>query len=265
MLKFIASQVKVPLFFKISSSSSFFFFVGTSSSSLHDFNHPLDSLTLSELTQVKTIVKNSYFPLNVTFHYVGLNEPDKQLVLSWLSSNKTLPRQAIVITRIDQKTHEIIIDLSSVSILSNKIYYGHGYPMLTLQEQTNANKLPLSYPPFMSSIKKRGLKLKEVACQGFPVGWYGEKRNSTNRMVKVMCYYSDGTANLYMRPIEGITIIVVLDQMKIANYIDRLMVPVTKANGTDYIGTKQRSSKSNSIKIVQPDGPSFTLDGNTVR
>ncbi|KAG5588228.1 hypothetical protein H5410_048662 [Solanum commersonii] len=140
--------------------------------------------------------------------------------------------------------------------------------MLTLQEQTATDELPLSYLPFISSIKKRGLKLKEVACQGYPVGWYGEKRKSTNRMVKVICYYLDGTINLYMRPIEGITIIVLIDQMTIASYIDRLIVPVPKANGTDYMGSKlQRSShESNSIKIVQPDGPSFTLDdGNTVR
>lgn len=268
MLRFIASQLTMPLFFKI---SIFFFFVSTSlSSSPLEYNHPLESLTLFELTQVTNIVKNSYFPLNVTFHYVGINEPNKQLVLSWLSSthHPSLPREAIVITRIDQKTHEIIVDLSSVSILSDKIYNGHGYPMLTLQEQTAANELPLSYPPFISSIKKRRLKLKEVACQGYPVGWYGEEKKSTNRMVKVICYYLDGTINLYMRPIEGITIIVLLDQMTIASYIDRLIVPVPKANGTDYMGSKRRRSshESNSIKIVQPDGPSFTLDdGNTVR
>ncbi|KAK4732609.1 hypothetical protein R3W88_025597 [Solanum pinnatisectum] len=262
----------MPLFFKISLFFFFFFFV--ISLSLLEYNHPLESLTLFELTQVTNIVKNSYFPLNVTFHYVGLNEPNKQLVLSWLSSthhhtkSTTPPHEAIVITRIDKKTHEIIVDLSSVSILSDKIYNGHGYPMLTLQEQTAADELPLSYPPFISSIKKRRLKLKEVACQGFPVGWYGEKKRSTNRMVKGICYYLDGTINLYMRLIEGITIIVLLDQMTIASYIDRLIVPVPKANGTDYMGSKrQRSShESNSIKIVQPDGPSFTLDyGNTVR
>ncbi|XP_006354449.1 primary amine oxidase-like [Solanum tuberosum] len=257
----------MPLFFKISLFFFYFFFV--ISSSPLEYNHPLESLALFELTQVTNIVKNSYFPLNVTFHYVGLNEPNKQLVLSWLSSthHPALPREAIVITRIDQKTHEIIVDLSSVSILSDKIYNGHGYPMLTLQEQTAADELPLSYPPFISSIKKRRLKLKEVVCQGFAVGWYGEKRKSTNRMVKVMCYYLDGTVNLYMRPIEGITITVLLDQMTIASYIDRLIVPVPKANGTDYMGSKRRRSshESNSIKIVQPDGPSFTLDnGNTV-
>ncbi|KAM3326829.1 hypothetical protein P3S67_001955 [Capsicum chacoense] len=105
-----------------------------------------------------------------------------------------------------------------------------------------------------------------MRCQGFVVGWYGEKRKSNNRKIKVMCYYLDDIVNLYMRPIEGITMIVALDQMKIASYLDRLMVPVLKANGTDYmIKSKQRSHQSDSIKTTQPDGPKFTLDGNTVR
>ncbi|PHT38779.1 Primary amine oxidase [Capsicum baccatum] len=261
----------MPLFFKIS-HLFLLLFVSTlsSSSSPFGYNHPLDSLTLSELTQVKTIVKKSYLLINVTFHYVGLNEPEKPLVLSWISINhptKNPPREAIVITRIDQKTHEIIVDLSSDSILSDKIYDGHGYPMLTSQEQNVAEKLPFTYQPFISSIEKRGLRLKEVVCQSSTVGWYGEKRKS-NRMIKLICYYLDGTVNLYMRPIEGITIVVGLDQMKIASYLDRLMVPVPKADGTDYIEPKPRARSNLQLdgkRIMQPDGPTFTLDGNTVR
>ncbi|PHT85974.1 hypothetical protein T459_08080 [Capsicum annuum] len=261
----------MPLFFKIS-HLFLLLFVSTlsSSSSPFGYNHPLDSLTLSELTQVKTIVKKSYLLINVTFHYVGLNEPEKPLVLSWISINhptKNPPREAIVITQIDQKTHEIIVDLSSDSILSDKIYDGHGYPMLTSQEQNVAEKLPFTYQPFISSIEKRGLRLKEVVCQSSTVGWYGEKRKS-NRMIKLIYYYLDGMVNLYMRPIEGITIVVGLDQMKIASYLDRLMVPVPKADGTDYIEPKPRARSNLQLdgkRIMQPDGPTFTLDGNAVR
>ncbi|KAM3248947.1 primary amine oxidase 2-like [Capsicum annuum] len=261
----------MPLFSKIS-HLFLLLFVSTlsSSSSPFGYNHPLDSLTLSELTQVKTIVKKSYLLINVTFHYVGLNEPEKPLVLSWISINhptKNPPREAIVITQIDQKTHEIIVDLSSDSILSDKIYDGHGYPMLTSQEQNVAEKLPFTYQPFISSIEKRGLRLKEVVCQSSTVGWYGEKRKS-NRMIKLIYYYLDGMVNLYMRPIEGITIVVGLDQMKIASYLDRLMVPVPKADGTDYIEPKPRARSNLQLdgkRIMQPDGPTFTLDGNAVR
>ncbi|KAL3812635.1 hypothetical protein ACJIZ3_013903 [Penstemon smallii] len=234
---------------------------------IHGF-HPLDPLTPFELNQVQTLVKKSH--QNVTFHYVGLDEPDKPKILSWISQNQPKNllkhRQAFVMARVDSKSHEIMIDLSNNKILSDKIYDGNGYPMLTNEEQATASELPHKYGPFITSIKKRNLNLSEVLCEGFTIGWYGEE--NTKRVITVMCYYVDGTINFYMRPIEGIMATVDLDQMKIVQYRDRLMVPVPKADGTDYRESKQYPPFDTRIKgmtILQPDGPSFIIDGHNVR
>ncbi|KAL0375727.1 UNVERIFIED_CONTAM: Primary amine oxidase 2 [Sesamum calycinum] len=56
--------------------------------------------------------------------------------------------------------------------------------------------------------------------------------------------------------------------MKIIGYRDRVVVPVPKADGTDYREASQKSTFDNhlkSITILQPDGPSFTVEGHTVR
>ncbi|KAL2229910.1 UNVERIFIED_CONTAM: Primary amine oxidase 1 [Sesamum indicum] len=230
--------------------------------------HPLDPLTPSELNQVRTLITKSH--QDVTFHYVGLDEPDKPKVLSWLSRNQPPNffhhRIAFAIVRTNSQTHEIKIDLSSNLILSDKVYDGDGYPMLNNEEQTAAGELPLKYPPFIASIKKRGLNLSEVLCEVFTIGWYGEK--NTKRAVAVMCYYVDGTVNFYMRPIDGIMATVDLDKMKIIQYRDRLMIPVPKADDTDYRESKQDThfdTRIKSMTISQPNGPSFTIDGNNVR
>ncbi|KAK4405728.1 Primary amine oxidase [Sesamum angolense] len=230
--------------------------------------HPLDPLTPSELNQVQTLIKKSH--KDVTFHYVGLDEPDKPKVLSWLSRSQPpnffQHRIAFAVVRTNSQTHEIKIDLSSNSILSDKVYDGDGYPMLNNEEQTAAGELPLKYPPFIASIEKRGLNLSEVLCEVFTIGWYGEK--NTKRAVAVMCYYIDGTVNFYMRPIDGIMATVDLDKMKIIQYRDRLMIPVPKADGTDYRESKQDThfdTRIKSMTISQPNGPSFTIDGSNVR
>lgn len=101
----------------------------------------------------------------------------------------------------------------------------------------------------------------------FGVGWYGQTANQ-GRRVKVMCYYLDGTVNLYMRPIEGITVTVDLDDMKIFNFVDRVVVPVPKQEGTDYRESMQKTPtwpNLNPMTVVQPDGPSFTLNGQLVK
>ncbi|XP_073121270.1 amine oxidase [copper-containing] alpha 2, peroxisomal-like [Henckelia pumila] len=236
-------------------------------------HHPLDPLSPFELKQVQTLIKNHFSspPQNVSFHYVGLDEPAKSTVLSWHSSsdNQEIPsRRAFAIVRINsKKTHELILDLSNNLVLSDEVYHGYGYPLQNSAEQTAADKLAQSYGPFVAAIERRNLKLEEVVCLTFTVGWFGEEKSS--RLVRVMCYYMDGTVNLYMRPIEGIAVTVDLDEMKIVGFRDRVMVPVPKAEGTDYRESVQRQPLlDSSVKSMAGEkkvGPGFTLDGYTVR
>ncbi|KAL8515220.1 hypothetical protein ACS0TY_014073 [Phlomoides rotata] len=86
-----------------------------------------------------------------------LDEPAHK---SWQSNLDQNPcRRAFIIARFARETHEIIVDLSKNIIVSDNLYSGHGYPLLSYGEQINASSLATSYPPFIASIKKRGLKL----------------------------------------------------------------------------------------------------------
>ncbi|KAI3966044.1 hypothetical protein MKW92_036666 [Papaver armeniacum] len=185
------------------------------------------------------------------------------------SSSKTkkdLPRMSFIITRINEETHEIIVDISNKSIVSDKVYTGHGYPILTFEEQTSASSLVLTYPPFIRSVKKRKLKLSEVVCSSFAVGWFGEEY--VKRNTKILCFYLDGTVNLYARPIEGVTIVVNLDVMKVTEYTDTLRVTMPKAEGTEYRKAKLKlpllGQRSKGITAIQ-DGRGFDIDGHSIR
>ncbi|KAI4317800.1 hypothetical protein L6164_025641 [Bauhinia variegata] len=235
--------------------------------------HPLDPLTPSEFNLVQTILQKSYPSSikNLTLQYIGLDDPDKPLILSWLSSSnsksKPPPRRAFVVARdhVHKQSLEITVELSTYSIVSSKIYTGHGYPLLTSDEQTVVSLLPFSYEPFIESVKKRGLNISEVVCSTFSVGWFGEEK--TKRVLNLLCNYMEGTANLYMRPLEGVTIVVDLDEVRIVKYVDRFIVPMPKAEGTEYRASKLKpplGPKLKGITVTQPDGPGFKIDGHTV-
>ncbi|KAH6808869.1 amine oxidase 1 [Perilla frutescens var. frutescens] len=186
------------------------------------------------------------------------------MIKSWQSNLHHIPcRRALVIARVDRSSsHEMVVDLSNSLVVSDRLYEGHGYPLLMYNEQIDASNLAMSYAPFIASIEKRGLKLDEVVCMCFTVGWFGEEKS--RRIVRVMCYYLDGTVNLYMRPIEGITVTVDLDEMKILGFRDRAMIPVPKGEGTDYRELMQ-SSVVKDRDVLEEDGRGFTLDGHVLR
>ncbi|XP_065863323.1 amine oxidase [copper-containing] alpha 3, peroxisomal-like [Euphorbia lathyris] len=229
--------------------------------------HPLDPLNPAEINLLRTIINDSY--PNSTFHYVGLEEPPKSTILSWLkNSSHTNPnRQSFVIARINKTTHEITVDLTRRRIVSDRIYDGYGYPTLTFAEQTAANQLPFQHAPFLDSIRSRGLEIEETGCMGLGVGWFGEKKRS-KRIVRVICYYLEGSVNFYLRPIEGITFTVDLDEMKITGFIDRQIVPVPKSDGTDYRESEQVPpfpSRLRGIAMLQPHRPNFEITGHNIR
>ncbi|KGN48005.1 primary amine oxidase [Cucumis sativus] len=231
--------------------------------------HPHDSLSPDEFELTRSLITNSNPSTNVTFQYVALADPPKQSVLAWLSNPKTPPppRRATAIVRLNKATHEILIDLVKKSILSDQVYSGPGYAPFTFEEQFAAAALPLSHPPFEAAVKKRGLKIEKVVCICFSVGWFGEKRKMEKRIVKVQCFDLDGSLNYYMRPVEGVIVIVDLDEMKIVGFRDRYRVPMPKASGTEYRASKLKPPllpPLNGIKMVQPDGPSFKIDGHSI-
>ncbi|KAF7837281.1 primary amine oxidase-like [Senna tora] len=146
------------------------------------------------------------------------------------------------------------VDLSTHSIISTKVYEGHGFPMFTNDEQVQAMELPFNYAPFIESVKKRGLNLCEVVCSTFSVGWFGQP-------------HTNGTANLYARPLQGITLEVDLDEMSIVGYSDRAMLPLPKAEGTEYRASKLNppfTPKFQGIAFHQPHGPAFHIHAHTV-
>ena len=126
--------------------------------------HPLNP---TEIEQIRHIIEKSHLGSlpNLTFHFVDVEEPDKQDILKWLSYKEIKPnRKAKVVIRARGETYELIVDLTIGSILSNQVYSGYGYLPLTFSELFRAGKLPLKYPKFKKSILRRGLNLSEVSC-----------------------------------------------------------------------------------------------------
>ncbi|KAG0473740.1 hypothetical protein HPP92_015597 [Vanilla planifolia] len=234
--------------------------------------HPLDPLSPSEISTIRSIIKSSSLlsPAPLGFHYVGLDEPDKHAVLSWKSdpaSHPLPPRRAFVILRADGQTYELHIDLDNNSIASHRRRSGgSGHPMLNMDEQNAVLALPFKYAPFVDSVKKRGVELRDVVCSTLTMGWFGEEQDQ--RLVKMQCFVTGETVNLYMRPIEGITMVVDMETVEIVEYEDRVVIAMPTAAGTEYRASRQLppyGPRGKPVVVTQPVGKGFTFEGNVVR
>ncbi|KAL9161578.1 hypothetical protein ABFS82_07G030600 [Erythranthe guttata] len=231
-------------------------------------SHPLDPLTRKEINSIRHTINNFYShntpsSNNPTFHFLDIEEPEKNHVLKWLSSdrnrkNRLFPtRRANVVIRVNGETRELVVDLITDSIVSDRLHKGNGYPPFTFDELLVASRVSTSYPKFRDSIARRGLNLSEITCMPLTTGWFGEA--AIKRVVRVTCFYRGGTSNMWARPIEGISLLVDVEKIQVIEYSDRFKTPLPKLEGADF------QTRRGSSVFCNKKNSSITIDMHEVR
>ncbi|KAF1864598.1 hypothetical protein Lal_00039227 [Lupinus albus] len=240
----------------------------------HDVpHHPLDPLTINEFNKVRAILStHSLFKSSSSYslNSIVLEEPDKKLVLEWKKGDPLLPRKASVVALLKGVSHSLTVDLTTNQVISHETGLVSGYPVLTIEEMQGVLEVPLKNLEFNRSITRRGVDMAEIACLPISSGWYGTLVEENRRLIKVQCYSKKGTVNFYMKPIEGLTVLVDMDRKEVISISDNgLNIPMAKGIDTDYRYSVQKLNGElrlfNPISLEQPEGPSFKIDGNLVK
>lgn len=236
--------------------------------------HPLDPLTAQEINRVREILV-SYHPFSPSFptiHSLELDEPEKSRVLNWVKGDPLPPRKAFVTAYLNGQSHLLTVDLGLGEVSNDvRVPGSSGYPMITSEDLMSALKVVYSSGEFNKTVENRGVKLSDLSCLTPSAGWFGPEEEG-KRVVKVMCCSKEGTANIYMRPIEGLIVTVDIDNEEIVKISDTgRNIPIPPAKNTDYRykivkNEPPKMQPVNSISIEQPMGPSFKVeDGHIIR
>jgi primary-amine oxidase len=231
--------------------------------------HPLEPLTSSEVqTAVKLLQAQPYFTPTTRIISIMLKEPAKACVYAWDGLDDKVQREAIAVLFDNAKNSAATVtaNLTSATIVKFAPAPSNAQPTLSMDEQVECEQAVLNSKEFKAILKKHyGVTdTSLVMVDIWSAGNYGSEEDRTRRLTRPLCFLrSDPTDNGYARPIEGIRPVVDLNLMQVIRVEEYGKWPLPPNDG-NYSSERLEHPRTDikPLVITQPEGPSFTLEGN---
>ncbi len=230
--------------------------------------HPLDPLTATEIADAVAILRSHrQLGKSIRFVTVVLNEPSKQVVLNFKSGDP-IDRQVfiIILDNANGATYESVVSLATSTVVTWK-QVPNVQPSIMLDEFVECEAAVKASPKFQAAAKKRGItNLDLVMVDPWSAGNYSIDEDQ-RRLSRALCWVRSGpTDNGYARPIAGLLVMVDLNTMEVIEVEDYGVVPLPPQDGnyaTEFVQEYRQDLKP--LEIVQPEGPSFQVQGYEIR
>lgn len=231
--------------------------------------HPLDRLTDAEIDTNRSLVLGAGFDEEATaFMLVNLVEPDKSSVLDGTAAGRLVGN--VLLDRRDGTVTELTTDLSAGRVVSHRPVdvMAEGQPPIVLEEFDRIEELLRAHEGWTAAMAKRGIDdVSLVRISALSAGRFGLPDEDGRRIVRCLSFLQlDANDNAWAHPIDGVVAYVDLVTGEVLRLIDdRLFdVPRTPYNFHRADGLPAPRTSQKPIVITQPDGPSFTVEGDVV-
>jgi primary-amine oxidase len=162
---------------------------------------------------------------------------------------------------------EAVVDVESRAVQSWR-EVPETRPALLFEESFGAIVALNENAEWQAALARRGITdQSKVQIDPWPAGNFGVAHEDGRRISRCLAYYRENkTDNGYARPIEGLVGFVDIGRGEVLEVADYGVVPIPPERGSylrDDVGPMRDDLKP--LEITQPEGPSFTVDGNLVR
>lgn len=229
---------------------------------------PLASLTAEEFRLVREcLVENNAVTEHTRFAYVGLDEPDRRAILAW-NGTADIARRARALT-LDLESGAVfdhIVDLTrGVVEQSTQIPAEQGGAPVLDSDHDRVREILISSPDYVAAIERRGVSIDDTVSVALSAGYYDLPGEQGRRLMRTFSLYRETADHLpWARPIDGLVAYVDTIAREVVEIIDDQLLPIPPENGEftgeDVTGPLRTSLKP--IEITQPEGASFTIDGD---
>jgi primary-amine oxidase len=225
--------------------------------------HPLDPLSAGEIRQVAGALRREHGE-GWRFALIDLREPTKDELRSG-----TAPREAVVHawSRAERTAYRAVVSIVDDRVLSVEPQAG-AQPNITIDEYHEADVALRRDPRVAEALAGRGitdLDLVLIDTWAFGAHLLPEEHRERRMGWADVWRRAEHGANPYANPVTGLHLVVDLDAMELVAIEDDGAIDEPQVMG-EYVprlvpGLEVRHDHT-PYEIRQPEGPSFTLDGN---
>ena len=237
----------------------------TAGSPLATAGHPLDPLSAAEIARASAIAAEHFgSPPALRFLLVAALEPHKDAL-------GDAPRSAELLCLDAESglTTEVVVNLDAERVASAAPQPGV-QPFALFEEYERAEATIRADAGWRAAMAARGLSERQIDLAFihlWPTGNFGDKWETEHRILKGISYLRDTPDdNAYGRPVEGLVAVVELVENRVLEVVDEPSpppAPTALRFDHDHGGAPRQDLKP--FDIVQPEGPSFTLDGHLLK
>ena len=231
--------------------------------------HPLEMVTGEEIQRAAAIVRgDGRFETDMAFAHLRLHEPAKD-ALARRAGGADLEREieALLIPRDRLEAIEVVVSVTSGVVRSWTVRDGMR-PALLFGEAFAAITGVRANEGWQAAVRRRGIEdFDLVQIDPWPAGSFGSEHEDGRRISRCIFYLRESkTDNGYARPIEGLIVYFDMGAHEVLEVVDMGVTPFPPLRGSylpEDVGPMRTDLRP--IEITQPEGASFTVDGNLVQ
>ncbi|HEY3724739.1 MAG TPA: primary-amine oxidase [Acidimicrobiia bacterium] len=231
--------------------------------------HPLDMVTGEEITRAVEIMRATGKLTDAArFAHVVLHEPDKDALAQWKPGDPVdRELRALVVPGPELQMIDVVVSVTAGEVRRWDEVEGMR-PALLFVEAMYAIFTTKEHPEYIAALARRGITdLDNVQIDPWPAGSFGYGAETDRRIARCISFLRETPEdNGYARPIEGLIVHFDLGRNEVIEVIDHgaTTLPVEHAR---YFPADLEPLRDDlkPLEITQPEGPSFSVEGNLVR
>ncbi|KHK99435.1 tyramine oxidase [Microbacterium mangrovi] len=234
--------------------------------------HPLSSLTAAEIDAVRGIVRGLAETTEWTrFAYVGLEEPAKGEVLAWQEDDGPLPERRARVQLLDMRSArstDLVVSIETGTVLRTSVLDGSDGQLPILDaEFEEVGVIANADERWVAALAARGLTVDDVVLVPLSAGHYGFAAEKGRRILRTFAFQQFSPSDHpWAHPVDGLTAYIDVADRTVIEIIDTpgFEIPQTSGNFDDPELQGPPLEGLKPIEISQPQGSSFTVDGEEI-